>query len=78
MAFAAETTGHTQNFTNHWAGWQAVGLFIIAYAVVIAEEALHLRKSKLVMVASRPDLDHCRPRLRLPRGYPYRRTGCQT
>ena len=43
---------HLQNFTTHWASWLAVGLFIIAYAFVIAEEALHLRKSKPVMVAA--------------------------
>jgi len=43
---------HLQNFTNHWAGWLAVGLFTTAYAFVIAEEALHLRKSKPTMVAA--------------------------
>jgi len=41
-----------QNFTTHWAGWLAVGIFITAYAFVIAEEALHLRKSKPTMVAA--------------------------
>ena len=35
-----------------WASWLAVGLFVIAYSFVIAEEALHLRKSKPVMVAA--------------------------
>jgi len=43
---------HLQNFTAHWAGWLAVGLFATAYAFVIAEEALHLRKSKPTMVAA--------------------------
>jgi Na+/H+ antiporter NhaD/arsenite permease-like protein len=41
-----------QNFTTHWAGWLAVGIFITAYGFVIAEEALHLRKSKPTMVAA--------------------------
>jgi Na+/H+ antiporter NhaD/arsenite permease-like protein len=41
-----------QNFTSHWAGWLAVGIFVTAYAFVIAEEALHLRKSKPTMVAA--------------------------
>jgi NhaD family Na+/H+ antiporter len=41
-----------QNFTAHWAGWLAVGIFVTAYAFVIAEEALHLRKSKPTMVAA--------------------------
>jgi len=41
-----------QNFTTHWAGWLAVTLFIVAYAFVIGEEALHLRKSKPTMVAA--------------------------
>ncbi|MEE9421741.1 MAG: sodium:proton antiporter NhaD [Gammaproteobacteria bacterium] len=40
------------DFTNHWAGWLAIGLFVLAYAFVIAEENLHLRKSKPVMVAA--------------------------
>jgi len=50
-AFAAEGV-HLQDFTSHWASWLAVGLFVIAYSFVIAEETLHLRKSKPVMVAA--------------------------
>jgi len=50
-ALAAEDI-HPQDFTAHWASWLAVGLFVIAYSFVIAEEALHLRKSKPVMVAA--------------------------
>lgn len=41
-----------QNFTSHWAGWLAIGIFVLAYALVIGEEALHLRKSKPTMVAA--------------------------
>ncbi|WJW74868.1 sodium:proton antiporter NhaD [Thiohalobacter sp. IOR34] len=40
------------DFTGHWAGWLAVGIFVAAYALVIAEEAIHLRKSKPVIVAA--------------------------
>ncbi|MGD8843775.1 MAG: sodium:proton antiporter NhaD [Gammaproteobacteria bacterium] len=43
---------HLQNFTTHWAGWLAVFLFVSAYAFVILEEQLHLRKSKPTMVAA--------------------------
>ncbi len=42
----------TPDFTGHWAGWLAIALFIVAYAFVIAEEQLHLRKSKPVMIAA--------------------------
>ncbi|HHH44505.1 MAG TPA: sodium:proton antiporter [Gammaproteobacteria bacterium] len=44
--------GHPQDFTGHWASWLAVGLFVLAYSFVIAEEALHMRKSKPTMVAA--------------------------
>jgi Na+/H+ antiporter NhaD/arsenite permease-like protein len=40
------------SFTNHWAGFAALALFIAAYVFVIVEENLHLRKSKPVMVAA--------------------------
>ncbi len=50
-AFAAGEI-QLQNFTTHWAGWLAVGIFVTAYGFVIAEEALHLRKSKPTMVAA--------------------------
>ena len=48
---AAATTG-TLDFTAHWVGVLAIVLFVLAYALVIAEETLHLRKSKPVMVAA--------------------------
>ena len=43
---------HLQNFTDHWAGWLAIGIFVAAYILVIGEESLHLRKSKPTMVAA--------------------------
>jgi len=41
-----------QNFTGHWVGIICVIIFVFAYSLVIAEEAIHLRKSKPVMVAA--------------------------
>ncbi|MEJ2214270.1 MAG: sodium:proton antiporter NhaD [Gammaproteobacteria bacterium] len=41
-----------QDFTSHWAGITCVIIFVMAYSLVIGEEALHLRKSKPVMVAA--------------------------
>ncbi len=52
IARAAEQPYGPADFTTHWAGWLTVAFFIIAYAFVIAEESLHLRKSKPVMVAA--------------------------
>lgn len=46
---AAETP---LDLTGHWAGWLSLLLFVAAYALVISEETLHLRKSKPVMVAA--------------------------
>ncbi|TKB67679.1 MAG: hypothetical protein E8D47_03760 [Nitrospira sp.] len=40
------------SFTEHWIGYVAVAVFLAAYALVIVEESLHLRKSKPVMVAA--------------------------
>ena len=40
------------DFTSHWAGITALVVFVLAYALVIAEETIHLRKSKPVMVAA--------------------------
>lgn len=40
------------DFTAHWAGWAALVIFTLAYALVILEDVLHLRKSKPVMVAA--------------------------
>jgi Na+/H+ antiporter NhaD/arsenite permease-like protein len=40
------------DFTAHWAGISAIIIFALAYSLVIAEESIHLRKSKPVMVAA--------------------------
>jgi NhaD family Na+/H+ antiporter len=40
------------DLTEHWVGLVSVGLFALAYVVVVAEEFTHLRKSKPVMLAA--------------------------
>ena len=51
-AQAATDAGAPADFTTHWAGYVSIVLFVAAYALVIGEEALHLRKSKPVMFAA--------------------------
>ncbi|HIA07937.1 MAG TPA: sodium:proton antiporter [Chromatiaceae bacterium] len=50
LAMASEGASH--DFTNHWVGITCVIIFVVAYALVIGEEALHLRKSKPVIIAA--------------------------
>jgi Na+/H+ antiporter NhaD/arsenite permease-like protein len=50
-AFAADE-GIARSLADHWAGIASVVIFAIAYALVISEETIHLRKSKPVMVAA--------------------------
>ncbi|MGQ0442635.1 MAG: sodium:proton antiporter NhaD [Methylophilaceae bacterium] len=53
FVFAAESSAaQTINLTNHWVGFSALILFFLAYLVVMAEEFIHLRKSKPVMLAA--------------------------
>ncbi|MFP5503587.1 MAG: sodium:proton antiporter NhaD, partial [Candidatus Sericytochromatia bacterium] len=40
------------DLTSSWIGFTAIGIFLIGYALVIAEEFLHLKKSKPMMVAA--------------------------
>lgn len=51
VALSAET-GAVKDFTRHWAGFICLGIFFAAYSLVILEEAIHLRKSKPVIVAA--------------------------
>ena len=37
---------------NHWVGYAALAVFVLAYALVVLEEKLHLRKSKPVILAA--------------------------
>ena len=48
----ASDTAEVMDFTRHWAGFICLGIFFVAYSLVIAEEAIHLRKSKPVIVAA--------------------------
>lgn len=50
-SFAAEA-GEALNLTQHWVGYCALLVFVMAYVIVILEERLHLRKSKPVIVAA--------------------------
>ncbi len=50
--FATSNESHLIDFTSHWAAILCVIIFCFAYALVIAEETIHLRKSKPVMVAA--------------------------
>ncbi len=40
------------DLTGHWVGFAALAIFALAYGLVISEEAIHLRKSKPVVVAA--------------------------
>ena len=48
----AEQAGLTLDLTDHWVGFLALLIFVLAYAFVIVEEFTHLRKSKPVMLAA--------------------------
>jgi NhaD family Na+/H+ antiporter len=49
---AAEQNTHTLNLTDHWVGWLSIGIFVLAYILVMAEEFTHLRKSKPVILGA--------------------------
>ncbi|MCP4210955.1 MAG: sodium:proton antiporter [Halieaceae bacterium] len=49
---ALASAGTLQDFTGHSWAIVCVVIFVLAYALVIGEEALHLRKSKPVIVAA--------------------------
>jgi len=51
LAFSADVA-QVQDFTRHWGGIICVIIFCFAYGLVIAEEHIHLRKSKPVIVAA--------------------------
>jgi Na+/H+ antiporter NhaD/arsenite permease-like protein len=43
---------HDLDLTGHWAGILSLIIFVVAYVLVIFEEATHMRKSKPVMLAA--------------------------
>ena len=55
LAFAASSGGETGeriDLTSSWVGFTAIGIFILAYSLVVAEEFTNLRKSKPVILAA--------------------------
>ncbi len=51
-AFASEGAEKTIDLTGHWVGYTSITVFVVAYFFVMAEEFLHLRKSKPVILAA--------------------------
>lgn len=51
ISFAAGDV-HLLDLTTHWIGYVSLAIFVLAYVLVIAEEEIHMRKSKPVMVAA--------------------------
>lgn len=54
VALASGSAGATENLamTSSFAGFLALGIFVLAYGLVMAEEFIHLRKSKPVILAA--------------------------
>lgn len=52
IALASESLTERLDLTGHWVGFLAITVFVIAYALVMSEEYIHLRKSKPVMLAA--------------------------
>ena len=51
-AWAAGGGGHHLNLTSNWVGYVSIANFVLAYALVMAEEFTHMRKSKPVLLAA--------------------------
>ena len=51
-ALAATEAGANLDLTGSWVGFASIIIFVLAYVLVISEEAIHLKKSKPVMVAA--------------------------
>ena len=49
---ATEAATERLDLTNHWVGFVSIGIFVIAYLFVMAEEFTHLRKSKPVILGA--------------------------
>ena len=49
---AAAAAEASADFTGHWVGFACLAVFVLAYALVVSEETIHLKKSKPVMVAA--------------------------
>jgi len=51
LSLAADSQ-HAMDLTQHWVGYAAIAIFVLAYILVMFEEQLHLHKSKPVMAAA--------------------------
>jgi hypothetical protein len=51
-AAAAELEIHTLDLTGNWVGFLSIGIFLLAYLFVMAEEYTHLLKSKPVIIGA--------------------------
>jgi NhaD family Na+/H+ antiporter len=49
---ATSGAGQAIDLTQHWVGYAALSIFVLAYMMVMAEEFIHLRKSKSVILAA--------------------------
>ena len=52
LALATEPNAVTLDLTGHWVGYMALGLFVMAYVLVMVEEFTHFRKSKPVILVA--------------------------
>jgi len=52
LAWATTSDLERLDLTRHWVGYTALGIFAVAYVLVMAEEFTHLRKSKPVILAA--------------------------
>jgi Na+/H+ antiporter NhaD/arsenite permease-like protein len=52
IALAVTTASESTDLTGTWLGMFAMAIFFAAYVLIISEEAIHLRKSKPIMVAA--------------------------
>ncbi len=52
LAWATTSDMERLDLTQHWVGYAALGIFAVAYVLVMAEEFTHLRKSKPVILAA--------------------------
>ncbi|MBF0455128.1 MAG: sodium:proton antiporter NhaD [Magnetococcales bacterium] len=52
MAFASGDGGERLHLTDSFVGYMAILVFVVSYALVMAEEVTHLRKSKPVLIAA--------------------------
>ncbi len=51
-AMAVEAEAHPLDLTESWVGFLSIGIFLLAYLLVMAEEYTHLRKSKPVIIGA--------------------------